>query len=130
MNWKRIFAVWLIIVIAETIHGVFRQLLIVPLIGDFPARQLGVLVGSVIILIIAILSARWLALNSIRQQLWVGTIWVALMLSFEITLGMMLGLSRERLFEDYNIIEGGFMGLGLLLLFLAPYLGARLRRPA
>ena len=41
MVMLRAFAVWLILVFVETIHGVFRRLVLEPLIGDFPARQVG-----------------------------------------------------------------------------------------
>jgi hypothetical protein len=45
----RAFAVWLIIIGVETIHGVLRTLSIEPLLGDFSARQISVLTGSALI---------------------------------------------------------------------------------
>lgn len=38
----RAFLAWLVIIAAETVHGVLRGLLLVPLVGDLPARQIGV----------------------------------------------------------------------------------------
>ena len=43
--WPRAFAVWLLIVVAESVHGTLRQLVLAPLIGDLPARQWGVLLA-------------------------------------------------------------------------------------
>ena len=51
MNCKRAIAIWLLIVVAESVHGVIRQLFIAPILGDLPARQLGVFIGSVLILL-------------------------------------------------------------------------------
>ena len=53
MSWIRALLAWLLIVVAESIHGAARQLFLAPAIGDLPARQVGVLTGSVIILAIA-----------------------------------------------------------------------------
>jgi len=41
-------------VIAESIHGIIRQLFIAPVIGKMPARQVVVLIGSAIIFAIAL----------------------------------------------------------------------------
>jgi len=40
---------------------------------------------------------------------------------------LVLGYSWERMIEDYNLLKGGLMGLGLLWLLFAPLLAARLR---
>jgi hypothetical protein len=41
----RAFLVWLVIIASETVHGILRGILLLPLVGDFPARQIGVLGG-------------------------------------------------------------------------------------
>ncbi len=50
MNWGKAIAVWMLIVLAESIHGAIRELVIAPAIGDVLARQIGVFVGSALIL--------------------------------------------------------------------------------
>ena len=37
----RAFLVWLVIIAAETVHGILRGVLLVPIVGDLPARQVG-----------------------------------------------------------------------------------------
>jgi hypothetical protein len=127
MRWSRVFAAWLLIVVAESIHGIIRQLLIAPAIGDMPARQIGVLIGSAIIFVIAWACIRWIGARSFGEQLRVGLLWVALMAVFEFSLGKALGYTRERMLSDYNLAEGGFMGFGLLFMLFAPALAARVR---
>lgn len=127
MSWPKAFTVWLLIVVAESIHGIIRQLFISPVIGDMPARQVGVLIGSAIIFVIALACIRWIGARSFAEQLRVGLLWVVLIVIFEFSLGAALGYSVERMLSDYNMAKGGFMGLGLLFMLFAPYLAAKAR---
>ena len=43
MSWPKALLTWLLIAIAESIHGTLRQLIATHILGDLPARQLGVL---------------------------------------------------------------------------------------
>jgi len=42
MHWLKAFVVWLALMAAEFVHGVLRIALLVPIVGDFRARQLSV----------------------------------------------------------------------------------------
>ena len=127
MSWLKALAVWLLIVIAESIHGIIRQLFVAPVIGDMPARQVGVLIGSAIIFAIAWACIRWIGAKSFPEQFKVGLLWVVLIAIFEFSLGTLLGYSQERMLSDYNMAEGGFMVFGLLFMLFAPALAARVR---
>lgn len=124
MIWLRAIGVWALIAIAESISGTARQLWLLPAVGERTSQQIGVVVGSLLILAIACLSARWLAAQTRRQQLAVGALWIVLMLLFEFGLGAALGVSRERMFAGYDVSRGGLMVLGILVLLIAPMLGA------
>ena len=124
----RVIAVWMLIVLAETVHGAAREMFIAPVLGDLRARQLGVLVGSLIIFAIACGTIRWMRLTSPRAQFQAGAIWVALTAAFEVLLGLAVGASWDRILSDYNPARGGFMVLGLAFMFFAPRLAAKLRR--
>ena len=119
--------VWMLIMLAETGHGVVREVFIAPAIGGLRARQLGVLIGCVIIFVIAWLTARWMGASSRRQQLRVGAYWVLLTLVFEVSLGRALGMSWSRIFSDYNLVRGGYMLFGLAFMFLTPWITRKLR---
>jgi hypothetical protein len=126
--WWRASLTWMLIMLAETLHGMAREIFIAPLLGDWRARQLGVPVGCVLIFAIAWLTASWVGASSPRAQLRVGAYWVAMTLAFEFALGRATGASWSRILEDYNPARGGFMILGMAFLFLAPMLAARWRR--
>ncbi len=125
----RAFAVWLVISGVETVHGILRTLLLVPLVGDFPARQVAVLTGSALIFGLACLFIRWIRAETTLRLVAVGLMWVVLTVLFEIGLGrLVLDLPWERLAEDYDITRGGLLGVGLLFMAAAPILAAMLRR--
>jgi hypothetical protein len=119
--------VWFGLMVAETIHGMARNLWIAPYIGDLPARQISFFTGVILILAIATLFVRWLHAST-SQLLGIGILWALLTLAFEISLGgWILGYSWERILEDYNLFRGGLMSLGLVFLIFSPLIAARLR---
>lgn len=125
----RAFAVWLIIIAVETAHGVLRALLLVPIVGDFSARQLSVFTGSLLIFIVTLLLIKWIDAKSALQLIMVGALWVILTILFEVMLGrLVLDLSWDRITEDYDITRGGLLGFGLMFMLVSPLLSKVLTR--
>jgi len=125
----RAFAVWLVIIAVETVHGILRTLLLVPMMGDFPARQTSVFTGSLLIFGVTLLLVNWIAAKTIPQLLMVGVLWVMLTVLFEITLGrLVLDLSWDRITEDYDVTRGGLLGFGLMFMAASPLMATRFRR--
>ena len=125
--WMRASLVWMLMMLAETGHGVVREVFIGPVLGGLRARQLGVLIGCVLIFIIAWLTARWMGASSKRQQFRVGAYWVILTLVFELSLGRALGMSWSHILTDYDPLRGGYMLFGLAFMFLTPWITRKLR---
>lgn len=111
--------------LAETVHAYAREVFIAPAVGALRARQLGVPIGSLLVLLVAWAFARWIGARSRRAQFVVGGYWVALTLAFEFSVGRAMHLSWSRLLSDYDPARGGFMVLGLVVIFLAPWWVAR-----
>lgn len=129
-NWQillRAIVIWLIMMGVETVHGILRRLFLEPVIGDLPARQLGVFIGSFIILTITYLTVRWLDARRTVEYFAVGSLWIILTISFEIGLGRSIGLSWRRIFSDYDPSSGGLMIIGVLAMLIAPFLIAKFR---
>lgn len=121
-------AVWFLIIAVETVHGVVRTLLIEPAIGDLRARQIGVLIGSVLIVAVSLVTVRWIGARSTEELIAIGVVWVVLTVTFEVTLGLFVaGLSMERILSDYDVSRGGLMIFGLLIMLLAPVISAYFR---
>ena len=128
LRWLRVFAVWAVMVCAEVMHGTIRTLLIAPIVGDFRSRQVGVFTGSLVILSIAFVSIRWVGALRTRSLLEIGVTWLALMVLFEIGFGrLVVGASWQRLWADCNILEGGLLPIGFVVLALSPLIAARVR---
>jgi hypothetical protein len=123
--WTRATLAWMLIMLLETASGIVRNVFIAVAIGDLRARQWGVLVGSLLVLLVTRLVLRWMKAHTTRAQLIVGGYWVALTLALEILLGRQQGLAWSRIFSDYDPAQGGFMLLGLAMMFIAPWLVAR-----
>jgi hypothetical protein len=123
----RALLVWLLMMVIETIHGVLRNRFLVPVIGDVGAHQIGVLIGSALILGIAILMIGWIHPTSERALLAIGAMWLLLTLAFEFGLGHALGRSWAALLADYDLTRGGLLSIGMVVLALSPWLAAHFR---
>jgi hypothetical protein len=126
--YLKAFAVWLLIFAVEVAHGVLRTLYLIPLLGDLRSRQVGVAVGSALILLVTWLTVKWIAPRNPRQWRGVGFLWVMLMIGAEVVVGRFaFGYPWARIAEDFDPTRGGFLALGMLVLYLAPGWMARLR---
>lgn len=120
--------IWLIIAGAETLHGILRVKLLNPRFGDRRARQVAVVSGSLLILLVGWVTVPWIAPLSTGQSLAAGGLWLALMLALDLGLGRwVMHASWERLLADFNPARGGFLGFGMLVLFVTPIVIASLR---
>jgi hypothetical protein len=123
---RKAFVVWLAIMSVETVHGVLRGLFLTPVVGDVRARQIGVVIGSLLVVAVAAASAEWQRISTRTAQLTVGFAWVVWTLAFEVVLGrFVLGYTWRRILADYDVGQGGFMLVGLLVMTLSPAIAAR-----
>jgi hypothetical protein len=116
----RALGIWLTLIAVESIHGVIRRLLLEPRLGDLRARQVSVLTGSVLILVVFVLTLRRLGVQTARRWSEIGLLWLTLTLAFEIGLGRAAGMSWARIASDFDPRAGGFLGIGMLVILVAP----------
>ena len=45
-QFKRAFLAWLVLIATEIIHGTLRTIFLVPVVGEFGSRQMGVFTGQ------------------------------------------------------------------------------------
>ena len=119
--------VWLAIIAVETIHGIIRRLLLVPLVGESASNQIGVFIGSALILLVVWFLYGWLKVFSSRAQLLVGFLWCSLTFCFEMGLGFGLGYSLDQLLVEYNPGQGGLMLFGMAILLFSLVIVSKLR---
>jgi len=128
--WLRGVLVWLLIAAAETVHGILRAAFLQPRFGDLAARQMALVSGAAIIVAIATLTSRWIGAVGVRLQMALGALWLALMVAFDIAVGRFaVGYSWQRIGADFYPVAGGYLGVAMLVLLVAPWLAAALRGP-
>jgi hypothetical protein len=124
----RAILIWLCIAAAETLHGVLRVRFANRRLGDRRARQLGIISGSAIILVITWLALPWIGIHTPRQAVATGALWTLLMLAFDVAFGrFVFRASWQRILADFDLRKGGFLGLGMAVLLLAPLAVGHLR---
>lgn len=130
LRWGRALAVWLLIALIESVHGVLRQTFVAPHLGADLTRPLGFVVGAALVLAVAVWTQPWLVARTRGAQLGVGVLWLGLMLAFELLLGRAQGFSWQRIGAEFDPSQGGLMLFGLLVMLFAPMVAAHLRRTA
>lgn len=120
--------VWLLIAVAETLHGILRVKFLNPRVGDRRARQVGVLTGTIIILLIGWLAVPWINPKTWQESFSVGLIWLGAMLTFDVSFGRLyLRLPWKRIWSDFDMSQGGLLGFGMVALAVTPWVVGRLR---
>ncbi len=100
-----------------------------PIVGDFPARQIGVATGSVLILLVAYLFLGWLRAPNTKSLFKIGLLWLILTVAFEFGFGhFVFGRSWASLAEDYDLRRGGMLVVGMIVLGLSPWIASKIRR--
>lgn len=122
----RAFVIWVLIAAAEVAHGILRVKLLNRRVGDRRARQIAVFTGSALIVLIAWILTPWLGASTASQCFWIGFMWFVLMLAFELWLGRLFGFSWKRLAADFDLRKGGLLSIGMAVLWIAPWIGAKL----
>lgn len=125
---RRALAVWLLIIAAETVHGILRGFFLVPIVGEMRAGRIGMPVGALIILLITLWCITWIRAHRVGELIGVGALWVALSFLFEVLIGLYgRGYSMERILAEYDLSRGGLMPIGLAFMLFCPLVAARLR---
>lgn len=130
-QWRialRSLTIWLVLIVAEIVHGILRAIVVVPIVGEFRSNQIGVFTGSAITIVIAYFTIRWIGAQRPHGLLLVGLIWLVLTVAFEVLFGrFVVGMTWKRIGADYNMLNGGLMPLGLLVLLFSPMIATKLR---
>lgn len=126
--WLRALALWMILMLAETLHGLWRVKVLAIWIGDAAAREVSVFTGSLVILLITFAFIGWISARSAPTLLMVGATWVALTVVYEFILGrVVFHQTWADIASDFDLLHGRLLPIGLLFLLFAPLLAARLR---
>jgi hypothetical protein len=119
--------VWAAILVFAICNGAVRDIFLTGVFGPSVARFLSGIILCIAIVAAAAIAAPWLGTVSNRQRWYLGGLWLALTLGFELAVGYAQHQSWERLLDAYTFQGGNLWPLVLLTTFVAPWVGARLR---
>lgn len=126
--WLRAVGLWLLLMAAETLHGLWRVKVLAVWIGDEFASDVAVFTGSLIILLITFACIDWIPARDTRTLLLVGSTWMVLTIGYEMALGRIaFDRSWSEIASDFDLFQGKLLPLGLVFLLFAPFLAAWLR---
>ena len=113
---------WIPMVFIAMANGAVRQLGYGKLLNELPAHQLSCLTGIALFFIYTWCLSLYWPLESSKQALTIGLLWLALTVAFEF-LFMHYGakVSWDKLFHDYNVLAGRLWVVVLISVFLLPY---------
>jgi hypothetical protein len=124
----RALLVWFVMMGVKFCHGAVHTFFLTPILGDYAAKQVSVLTGSVLIVLVVYVFIHWIRAGSLGEKLAVGVLWLLLTVAFEVCLGhYVFQMTWEAVLEDFNLLKGRLMPLGLIVLMLSPMIAARLR---
>ena len=126
--YVRAFIIWAIIAILEMLQGILRAKLLAPRTGDLRSRQIGVFTGSIIFFAVTMATLDWIGVASPTQAFAVGGLWLICMLVFEFSVGhFIFHFSWKWLLNDFNLLKGRLLALGMIFLAMSPYLAGKIR---
>jgi len=121
-------ALWIGLVIIAIINGTIREVGYRRFVGELPAHQVSSITFIILIGIYTWLwNLKW-RIESSRQSIAIGLIWLTLTIAFEFLFGhYVMKHPWSRLFHDYNLLKGRVWALVLLWTAIAPYVIFKLR---
>jgi len=119
--------VWGAILLVAIANGALRDLVLVNLLGPTVARFVSGIVLCGVILAAAVLTARWFGALPLASRWYIGGLWLALTLGFELSVGYAQHQSWQALRDAYTLQGGNLWPLVLVTTLIAPWAGARIR---
>ena len=120
--------IWLVIVVAAIFNGVFREKVLVPVIGSGFAIPLSGVLLAILVFLIAFVSISFIGSSVAKTYLWIGFLWVVLTLSFELLFGhFIVGKAWREIMQIFNIQKGDLFIVVLFVTAISPWVAAKAR---
>jgi hypothetical protein len=121
-------AIWLAIVFAAILNGVFREKVLVPVAGSCLALPLSGVLLSVLVFLVALILIPFIGSSDPGIYAGIGFLWVGLTLAFECLFGhFVAGKSWREILQVFNVRKGDLFVVVLLVTAISPWLAARVR---
>lgn len=123
------FAAWFPLVILAVANGTLREFGFRLFLGELPAHWLSTVTFVLILFAYLWAIGRLWKIESDRQALQIGLMWLGMTIAFEFGFGhYVMGHPWSRLFHDYSILEGRLWTLVLIATLVGPLVVFRRQR--
>lgn len=113
---------------AETLHGIFRAVVLVPRIGKKQALKVSIVSGTALAFAVCYFLVPGIGITATAGLLVVGLVLALFMATFDIVLGRtLLRLPWAKILRDFDPRTGNYLSVGLVLLVFMPYAVMQLR---
>ena len=120
--------IWLAIFFVAIINGLFREMVLVAVVGTEYALPLSGLTLSALILAVSWVSISLFDLPNEKGYFVIGLFWVSLTLLVEFPFGhYVVGKSWQEIAQVFNLQDGNLFIIVLLVTFIAPWVAAKAR---
>ncbi len=124
----RAIAIWIGFAGIAIACGFAREIWLTPHLGDLRAHQIGTLAVSTIFFGVCLAALSFLRVSTNAQAWAVGSLWLVATVAFEFGFGhYVTGHPWQRLFADYNVLQGRIWILVLLVTWTGPAVAFKLR---
>lgn len=119
--------VWLVIVVVAIFNGMFREAVLLPIIGAEIALPLSGILLSVLVFLVTFMSIT--LFNSPDHKLYIltGLLWILLTLLFEGLFGYYAGEPWQEIVQVFNVKKGDLFILVLFITAISPWVSAKTR---
>jgi len=120
--------IWLVIVVFAILNGVFREKVLVAVLGVSMALPVSGLLLAVLIFLITLMMVSFIGSANPMVYISIGLLWIVLTLSFEFSLGYLVaGKSWQEILQVFNIRNGDLFIVDLFATAVSPWIAARRR---
>ena len=121
--------IWFVIVIVAIFNGIFREKILVNLIGSKLALPLSGVLLAILVFLITLIFIPFIGSSVAKTYVWIGLFWLILTLSFEFLFGHFLAKKTwHEIMQVFNIKNGNLFIFVLFVTVISPWLAAKVKR--
>jgi len=121
--------IWFVIVIVAIFNGIFREKILVNLIGSKLALPLSGVLLAILVFLITLIFIPFIGSSVAKTYVWIGLFWLILTLSFEFLFGHFLAKKTwHEIMQVLNIKNGNLFIFVLFVTVISPWLAAKVKR--
>ncbi|MCW8804116.1 MAG: hypothetical protein OQK57_06935 [Ignavibacteriaceae bacterium] len=119
--------IWFILAISAIVVATFRIGVLLPPFGEQTAHQLGTVLYLVVQFSVIYIFIKKIKVKEVKTLLGIGIFWVVITIIFEFAFGhYVMGHPWQKLFADYNLLNGRIWVLVLINNIAAPLVSGKM----